>query len=627
MNTENLPGLPTPEDSDWQWVDLFGRGALEFLSKVRSSRTLGKSAYFEDVNQDEKLELVCLDDSSRLLGFYLQNDSEWVGYTDFSSIPSQGTTVESFKQTNLTGNGLADMIAVDVSACEIVWYENLGEAGFGTLRRTANTANVPPLTSTDPNIWITLADMTGDGRADIVQVSPGKIVYWQNLSHGRFSLPVSMYGSPDLEAETFSGERLRLADINGSGTNDLIYLAPGGGLHIYLNQAGNGWSKSQILHEFPGVDQLSSVSTLDLLGKGTSCLCWTGKVPGSASSQTLFYVDLAPGPKPNCLASYQNGSGSRVEVSYKSSNWFYLRDQKVNVPWATKIGFPVQCVRQVTISDDVVKRVRTRTLTYHDGYYDAADKEFRGFGMVEVLESDTFNVGTPAQFSQPGTLTKTWYHTGAMAPLDRTLPRASSAALFESYASVNQTDMDSTHEFCQSLKGVELRREILGDDDSPVAANPFIVTDTAHQVFQLSPRTDNLHPGTYRCVIREVLSAQSDRQPASIPIYSHQLILETNSYNETLKSMTISYGRASTSPNMSDAEAADALLTCAEHVLSEPINDESGGCFRKPMPCISRNYRIVGIACTSQDIPTAFAKFSRNTCETLQDLPEIPYTG
>ncbi|KAF5723683.1 hypothetical protein FMUND_1617 [Fusarium mundagurra] len=655
MNTDNLPNLPSPDGHEWQWVDLLGEGAPGLLEQrpdgswnfrknynitddssapkfdssmtipARPNRNLGKSAYFEDLNQDGKLELVCLDDVNKLEGFYHQHDEEWVGYTTFSSIPNRDTTAVFFKQLDLTGDGLADLVAVDPVDREIIWQENLGTVGFAPLRRSVNRTGVPQLMSDDPTVQVTVADMTGDGRSDIVQVSSGCVTYWQNLSYGQFSEPICMYNAPKLESDTSIAERIRLVDINGSGTNDLIYMPASGGLHVYFNQAGNGWSDPQILESFPPVNQLSSISTVDLFGKGTACLCWSGKVSGSSSAQTLYYVDLAPGPKPNCLASYRNGRGSRVEVSYRSSNWYYLQDERAGTSWSTRIGFPVQCVSQVRILDDTTGLLNTKSFTYHDGYYDAHDREFRGFGIVEQLESVVFNLGTPSEFRQPATLTKTWFHTGAMTPTVCRLERASSAALFGSYWSVESVKLEDRRDTCRALKGMHLREEILGDHGTALTEHAYQVTDTAHQVVQISPRKGPLQPGTYRCVPRETLKTHNDRSPKSLPRYNHELILETNSFNDTLKSMEIFYGCSS--GEVMDPSQKETILTYTENEYCLPVLDNGNGIFVKSMPSVTRKYRIVGLDCSSDNVQSAFTRFTSGSFQTLRSIPEVPYTG
>ncbi|KAF4443777.1 rhs repeat-associated core domain [Fusarium acutatum] len=655
MDTDSLPNLPGPDSNDWQWVDLLGEGApglleqhadgswnfrkndnaLEDISapkfqsavKVlsRPNRELGKSAYFEDLNQDGKLELVCLDDTNKIEGFYHQEKEDWVGYTTFSSIPNQDTAAVFYKQIDLTGDGLADLMAIDPVSHELLWQNNMGTGGFGPLRRTCNGTGVPKLMSEDPRLHITFADMTGDGRPDIVQVSSGNVTYWQNLSHGSFSEPVCMYKAPKLDGDIAISERIRLVDINGSGTSDLIYMPANGGLHVYLNQAGNGWSDAQILETFPVVNQLSSIATVDLFGKGTACVCWVGKVPGSHSLQTLYYVDLAPGPKPNCLASYQNCSGSQMEITYKSSNWFYLHDERSGAPWSTKVGFPVQCVSQVKMSDKITGRVSTKRFTYHDGYYDSHEREFRGFGMVEQLESDAFNSNTSSEFSQPATLTKTWFHTGAMTPSKCRLDRASSAALFWTYWSGEPVNLEDRRDFCRALKGMELRQEIMGVDGTALASYPYMVTDTAHQVVQLSRRRGSLQPSTYRCVPREILKTSSDRHRESTPRYNHELILHTNDYNDRLRSIAISYGHAG--EGYVESAQKETVVIYNENEFCLPVVDKSKGLFVKPMPSATRKYRITGMTCSNGDISSAFNRFASNDFQILRNLPEIPYTG
>ena len=67
----------------------------------------------------------------------------------------------------------------------------------------------------------------------------------------------------------------------------------------------------------------------------------------------------------------------------------------------------------------------TTEYRYHHGYWDGAEREFRGFGRVEQLDTETFddyhsaglhpgtpfNAVDPQRFSPP-TLTRTWFHLG-----------------------------------------------------------------------------------------------------------------------------------------------------------------------------------------------------------------------
>ena len=69
-------------------------------------------------------------------------------------------------------------------------------------------------------------------------------------------------------------------------------------MQLYFNQSGNAWSERRLLSTFPRIDNLSAVSTVDLLGNGTACLVWSSPLPGAARS-TIRYIDLMGGQKPH----------------------------------------------------------------------------------------------------------------------------------------------------------------------------------------------------------------------------------------------------------------------------------------------------------------------------------------
>ena len=74
---------------------------------------------------------------------------------------------------------------------------------------------------------IYLADMSGDGLTDLVRVRNGEVCYWPNLGYGRFGAKVDDGPRPaGSTPDQFDPRRVRLADIDGSGTTDIIYLAP-----------------------------------------------------------------------------------------------------------------------------------------------------------------------------------------------------------------------------------------------------------------------------------------------------------------------------------------------------------------------------------------------------------------
>ena len=73
------------------------------------------------------------------------------------------------------------------------------------------------------------------------------------------------------------------------------------------------------------------------------------------------------------------------------------------------------------------------TYSYHHGYFDGAEREFRGFGRVEQVDAEAYgkftecnknspHVANDLTLFQPPVKTVTWYHTGATSTGDDPRP-------------------------------------------------------------------------------------------------------------------------------------------------------------------------------------------------------------
>ena len=99
-----------------------------------------------------------------------------------------------------------------------------------------------------------LADMSGDGLVDLVRIRNGEVCYWPNLGHGRFGAKVTMARAPVFDRPNlFDPKRLRLVDVDGTGTTDFIYLGSDG-VRVWMNGAGNTWSDARGIPGIPIVD-------------------------------------------------------------------------------------------------------------------------------------------------------------------------------------------------------------------------------------------------------------------------------------------------------------------------------------------------------------------------------------
>src|SRR5437870_7731745 len=158
------------------------------------------------------------------------------------------------KFIDLTDDGHADiLINEDEAFC---WHPSLAEAGFGPPERVHKALDEekgPRLVFADGTQSIYLADMSGDGLTDLVRLRNGEVCYWPSLGYGRFGAKVTMDSAPWFDNhDLFDQQRVRLADIDGSGTTDIMYLGRDG-VHLYFNQSGNRWSPPRTLNHFPRV--------------------------------------------------------------------------------------------------------------------------------------------------------------------------------------------------------------------------------------------------------------------------------------------------------------------------------------------------------------------------------------
>jgi hypothetical protein len=218
----------------------------------------------------------------------------------------------------------------------------------------------------------------------------------------------------------------------------------------------------------------------------------------------------------------------------------------------------------------------------HDGYYDDVEKEFRGFGMVEEWDAEKLDAESVESFQQPPILTKTWYHTGAAVSMDEIFARASSHPLIAS-SSINSVDAQSLYESSRTLKGMQLRQEVFGDDGSQQALMPYLVTETSYEVSQISSYQSS-RPGTYCCVPREVLKTRQEIL-AGEPHYEHELVLSTNEYNDILKSVNIHYDNLGRwlQTQADRTKQTETIIYLHKNEMTKPVFEIDKAVFVKPL--------------------------------------------
>lgn len=673
LDGEGVSGILTEQAGAWFYKPNLGEGSFGALQVVRTKPSLFVMAsggtQLLDLSGDGQLDVVSF--SGPTPGFYERTqDESWETFRTFRTLPNIRWNEPNVRFIDLDGDGHADILIIEDNV--FTWYPSLAEDGFGPARNVHQSRDEergPRLVLSDQTQSIYLADLCGDGLTDLVRIRNGEVCYWPNLGYGRFGAKVTMDNAPWFDnPDQFEQRRIRLADIDGSGTTDIIYLHRDG-VRIYFNQSGNRWSKPRKLPTFPRMDNLSSISTADLLGNGTACLVWSSPLPAD-SGRPMRYIDLMGGQKPHLLVHSTNNLGAETQVDYASSTKFYLEDKDAGTPWITRLPLPVHVVERMTTFDRISGNRFVTSYKYHHGHFDGVEREFRGFGMVEQRDTEefaAFTAGAPpgaanidAASHVPPVLTKTWFHMGIY--LGRHHVSDFFAGLLddkdvgEYYREPGLTDdqarerllpdtvlpdkltLQEEREACRALKGMMLRQEVYAldatDTSSPEekkrAATPYTVVEQNFTLKRLQPRLTNRH-AVFFAHPREVLSNHYERNPAD-PRISHALTLDVDPFGNVLKSLAVAYGRRtpSTDPALTavdKAKQSGLLITYTERSYTQneiPPAVLAAGHHRAPIPAEARTYELTGFA-PEKGAQFSLEEWSLKNFALLASAAETPY--
>lgn len=639
---ENLPG--GFDGQNYQWLDLDGEGLpgvlaeqggawfykanlspiartdegvtasfapLKQVAHLPQPGFLSGTRRWLDLDGNGALDLTQL--AGPLPGFFERTAQEsWQLHREFKKLPNIDWQNPNLRLVDLTGNGLPDVLVTEQDV--LVWYAGEGVDGFAAAQRVWQSLDEetgPRALWADGTETIFLADMNGDGLIDLIRIRHADACYWPNLGYGRFGAKVALDNPPCFESKNqFDPRRIRLADITGSGTVDIVYLKRQTA-QIYFNQSGNRLSDAYEL-AIPCMDDTANVAVVDLLGNGTACLVWNSPLAAN-SHAPMRYVRLLL-EKPYLLTLVRNNAGGEIRVAYAPSTRFYLQDLYAGKPWLTKLPFPVHVVERVETWDAISRNRFTSRYAYHHGYFDGVEREFRGFAMVEQWDTDAYEdyvagqaeieggQETAPQLYQPPVFTRTWFHTGADPdgqPLQEKLQREYFGAqgLLPDALLPDGLDADELRECVRALKGAILRREIYSHDGSDHQDIPYQVNENCYEVRCLQKRLTGAHAAFMR-VDCESISAYYERN-ADDPRITHHFNLEVGPYGNVLRSASVVYGRQVADmslPSLVRDEQALRSITYAQTDYTPDIDQAAPAAYRLRAPYRMRAYEITGIA-------------------------------
>ncbi|MEU9899982.1 SpvB/TcaC N-terminal domain-containing protein [Streptomyces phaeochromogenes] len=657
LDGRGLSGALTEQADTWFYKENFGDGNLgaqRLVDRLPHSLALtGGRQELLDLDGDGYLDLVEFGGTSP--GFSERTDGGWTPWRPFHDRPQVDFRDPRVRLVDLNGDGHADVLVVGDDV--LTWYPSRGERGFGEESRCPLPGpgrQGAAMLFSDTMESLHLADMSGDGLADLVRVRNGEVCYWPSLGYGRFGAQVVMDAAPWLdEPDQFDPRRVRLADIDGSGTNDLVYLHRDG-VRLYANRSGNAWAPARELPvRFPRIDSAVQVVAIDLLGTGTACLVWSSPLPGDAGAP-LRYVDLLHDGKPHLLTVVRNNLGARTTVSYAPSTRFYLADKAAGRPWTTRAPFPVHVVERVETRDLLAHNLFTTRYAYHEIFFDGVEREFGGFALVEQWDAEEIGVlgAAPADgitdgaelgsgnldpaTHLPPVLTRSWFHTGA-----RTDPARLAHQYANRYHGVAQDDgldistlladppvlarvdgrlmpsrltPDEQRQAARALRGRLLRQEVYALDGSEAQDRPYSITTHLHAVelrqpaIGFDPTDRTWRPAVFAVYRQHTREEHHERLLRDVggrrvpdPRLHDDVVLEVDEYLDVRRTVAIAHARRHPDhdPVLTGedrAAQARARIVLTEHRFTNAVDRPDG--YRTPLAAETVTYELTGLDLT-----------------------------
>jgi hypothetical protein len=254
-----------------------------------------------------------------------------------------------------------------------------------------------PIQFSDPDVF--LGDMNGDGITDVVRVRAGEIRYWPGRGNGfwgtgiRNNCPAGTFGQDRHIAMTSSPNfgvvgdgKLLLDDVNGDGLSDLVEVRFNA-VDVYLNVNGVSWTDRHIMYNTPPKPAATDrVRLVDVDGSGTRDILW-------GDGYDYKYIDLQGGVRPWLLAKVQNGLGKTTSVEYSTSTAEMLAAEGTPGKWTTRMPTVAHVVKKVTEQDGLGGAYVTE-YTYADPGFDGQQREFRGFARASARRVGDVNSPT-----------------------------------------------------------------------------------------------------------------------------------------------------------------------------------------------------------------------------------------
>lgn len=510
-------------------------------------------AMLTDLNADGRLDWLVTAPGCR--GYFTLNpDKSWNRFIPLGVFPTEFHHPGAML-TDLLGSGRQDLVLIGPRSVRI--WASADKGVWGPVTDTQQLSDVLlPVAGRDERRLIAFSDVLGSGQQHLVEVSAQGVRYWPNLGNGKFGSAIDIPGF-QIAANEFSPGRVYLADIDGSGTTDLLYLQKDG-IAIYFNQSGNRFAEPRLVLPPDGqpLDTFCHLNISDVQGLGVASLLLT-----RLSATPRHWCCQLVQEKPLLLNVTNNNMGAHCALHYRSSAQSWLDEKAERLQEGKQsvshLPFPIHTLCKTVTTDEITGNTLVSETRYRHGIWDGRQREFRGFGYLEQLDTHSSAIATAELYTAPS-LIKRWYFSGVVErdhELAQNFWSGDSQAFarqperFTEYDRVRADDTllshmtyDESYWLHRCLKGQLLRSEVFEFDTHSALSglSPYTVSEFRYQVRRVPTQLDDQPAGF--CYALESRQYNYE-QIADDPVCTQTVQLKTDAFGATLQSISLTYPR------------------------------------------------------------------------------------
>lgn len=379
LNLDHLPDV-IDTTSGVHRISLQDGEGTGFLPAERSAvaasgamQLSGPAVRMLDIDGNGAADMVDSDNQRFLLN---EGFGDWTNLEDFDAELPDIAADASLRFFDVDYDRYVDAVHIDRSGA---WYfRNEGDHHFSSTAQLLDVSGIGFVQDA-----LQLADLNGDGMQDLVQPRSEGLSYRMNLGHGRFAEPLEMTGFP----ASWSARDVELFDVNGDGLADALQVL-GSEVRYALNRNGSEFGPPQVVSdvagELPERTPSTSLRFADMNGSGSTDIVWI------TAAGEITFLELFP-RRPHLLSRVSNGIGKVLEVRYGSAVEHMKRDGGAG-SWELRLPHVMLTLDELVVLDQRTGTRHTQSFHYRNGYYDGKLHQFRGFRDVEVTTAGEASV-------------------------------------------------------------------------------------------------------------------------------------------------------------------------------------------------------------------------------------------